>query len=1056
MSSSRFLTVIVGIAATASVVAHDFVDEFNGNSVDTSLWTVDTGQGVVSVANGFLSLSAPSSASGFPALTCATNPFAAGSWTFEIRMRYTNLHGGHGDGVELFRSPDGDGSPYKTIIWQDLNNLAFFCSNTLMFVISGGDTEWHTYRLVYTVEQNVFAAYVDEVKRGEVPAEAQCDTIRIGNPRSGCCNGWNSFDVDYVRITPAEDTWHVNPANGHLYKRTDTMNWKDARRQAVLWGGQLVTINDQAEQDWLLQTFGDSEDLFIGLRDVKPPLQKWRWESGEAVSYTNWNTGEPTDTVAEPVVMLNNGLAGKWNNVPMSFLARGIVERTPPQVQRLAVGSDGATVTSDPLEPGKRYVIEASGSWQIALDGRLADANYWRDQDGVWREKSAPGLLVNNQNVAWMGSPEGVYYATHTYSPSHVYRYIVVGNGEPISFRVNDTQYDDNFGGLQVRIYSPVPTTGTQADALWPLHYVDRNNTGFFPWAIGPDVPQVRWSLPNVGLAVLVSSNGNVYCLSNAALQCFSPDGLLLSQATLPGSQISIGGVIGADGSVFLLAHQYIAAFDENLNLRWQYSDGGLCGPVVDDAGNLYYGGWFGGGQLYSRTPSGQLSWSLPLSEEMFPRMVLGPDNLIYLKALHSPRIYVFSIDGQSLGNFDGRGNGGMTPVFDSDGTFYTTTADGMLHCFNPDRTPRWEQNIGATVDTTLALAPDHRVVSQTFSSGLLLSFLFDGTQLWSTPQDASAYQHIRLDAQGTATNANFANRIWSVDFMGSPMWNQQFAGTDMIASHVIGPDGTIYATAGGLLGTLYAIGPGSPVLQETFLTIDNTTIKRGETADLAARLALGRNSGGARNRTVRFYIDHVVLGQAVTDWRGIATLPYAAPSNMAIGPHVLTANFDGDTNFWNCEGDGTLYVRRPVSQVEGQIFLENYEPDPTGQSITFELLDGGGQTLADTVAILDSTGHYSFEMTYEGPCSLRAKGSHWLSSVVSGLNLSESAPAIANMQLPNGDADGDNLVSLIDLNRILIEFTSTASTDTDLDGSGKVDLPDLNIVFLNFARAGQ
>src|SRR5438105_7832060 len=59
---------------------------------------------------------------------------------------------------------------------------------------------------------------------------------------------------------------------GHLYAPLTLgggqWSWSQLEANAVALGGHLVTINDQAEEDWLLSTFGRLGSFWIGLNDV--------------------------------------------------------------------------------------------------------------------------------------------------------------------------------------------------------------------------------------------------------------------------------------------------------------------------------------------------------------------------------------------------------------------------------------------------------------------------------------------------------------------------------------------------------------------------------------------------------------------------------------------------------------------------------------------------------------------------------------------------------------------------------------------------------------------
>ena len=81
-------------------------------------------------------------------------------------------------------------------------------------------------------------------------------------------------------------TWVVNPTNGHAYKRIQCKTWKDARAMAIAEEAHLVSINDEAEQKWLVEVFG-RDPFLIGLTPVENQTE-WQWTSGEPVAYTNW------------------------------------------------------------------------------------------------------------------------------------------------------------------------------------------------------------------------------------------------------------------------------------------------------------------------------------------------------------------------------------------------------------------------------------------------------------------------------------------------------------------------------------------------------------------------------------------------------------------------------------------------------------------------------------------------------------------------------------------------------------------------------------------------
>jgi len=85
-----------------------------------------------------------------------------------------------------------------------------------------------------------------------------------------------------------------NPKNGHYYSLTKSTTWTDAQAEAKGLGGDLITINNPDEQQWILNTFGTTGNYWIGL---KKNLSNgaWEWTNGEAVNYLNWSPNEPNN-----------------------------------------------------------------------------------------------------------------------------------------------------------------------------------------------------------------------------------------------------------------------------------------------------------------------------------------------------------------------------------------------------------------------------------------------------------------------------------------------------------------------------------------------------------------------------------------------------------------------------------------------------------------------------------------------------------------------------------------------------------------------------------------
>ena len=149
--------------------------------------------------------------------------------------------------------------------------------------------------------------------------------------------------------------WQRDPATEHYYKQVDGLTWVEAEAHAVTLGGHLVTINDQAEQDWLATTFTDTE-LWIGMND-RAVEGTWVWSSGEPVTYENWFPGQPNEYVSQPpgdpfqgedAAVMRGGPGGAlgWNDLPENGRLGAVVEVTSlaPHAATLVVRAELAAL----------------------------------------------------------------------------------------------------------------------------------------------------------------------------------------------------------------------------------------------------------------------------------------------------------------------------------------------------------------------------------------------------------------------------------------------------------------------------------------------------------------------------------------------------------------------------------------------------------------------------------------------------------------------------------------------------------------------------------------
>lgn len=144
----------------------------------------------------------------------------------------------------------------------------------------------------------------------------------------------------------------VNPANDHTYYLLDSDRWTASQTEAVGLGGNLVTINDAAENEWVFSTFAplvnNEYGLWIGLNDVSTE-GSFVWASGEISGYTNWGGAEPDDLPAVGgqdyavlLSVLDAGIQpGQWgdiNEVTQDLaVVYGVVEVAPEPAPMLLI-----------------------------------------------------------------------------------------------------------------------------------------------------------------------------------------------------------------------------------------------------------------------------------------------------------------------------------------------------------------------------------------------------------------------------------------------------------------------------------------------------------------------------------------------------------------------------------------------------------------------------------------------------------------------------------------------------------------------------------------------
>uniref|UniRef100_A0A669B8V2 Mannose receptor, C type 1b n=1 Tax=Oreochromis niloticus TaxID=8128 RepID=A0A669B8V2_ORENI len=98
----------------------------------------------------------------------------------------------------------------------------------------------------------------------------------------------------------------------YLY-RNETKKWSDAQKACRKEGGDLVSIRNVEDQSFIISQLGyaSTDELWIGLNDRKRE-RLFVWSDHSPVSYTSWDSREPTVTSEQQDCVLIRGENGNW------------------------------------------------------------------------------------------------------------------------------------------------------------------------------------------------------------------------------------------------------------------------------------------------------------------------------------------------------------------------------------------------------------------------------------------------------------------------------------------------------------------------------------------------------------------------------------------------------------------------------------------------------------------------------------------------------------------------------------------------------------------------
>ncbi|MFN3690354.1 MAG: SpoIID/LytB domain-containing protein, partial [Fimbriimonadales bacterium] len=235
-------------------------------------------------------------------------------------------------------------------------------------------------------------------------------------------------------------------------------------------------------------------------------------------------------------------------------------------------------------------------------------------------------------------------------------------------------------------------------------------------------------------------------------------------------------------------------------------------------------------------------------------------------------------------------------------------------------------------------------------------------------------------------------------------------------------------------------------VRRATTISVPRATGRRGQTITLQGTLRQTLDNTPLSGRTLTFKVNNAIVGTAVTDSAGVATLRYTIPLSLPLGNQSLRVEFDGDSTYAASFSTNTLTVA-PV-RVQGQVALEGVA-NPQGTPVRFIVQAGSQQQSIDLN--LGANGSYAFDTVLTGAATVRVStpGGVWLCAQTS-TTLSDLI--LLDFALKAGDLNQDDAIDDADLLLVLFAFGSGDSR-ADVNRDGVVDDADLLIVLFNFGQ---
>ena len=343
---------------------------------------------------------------------------------------------------------------------------------------------------------------------------------------------------------------------GHFLKcvEHDSFTWQQAKEKCESMGGYLASVTS-AEKQTLIQSLCNTTYAWLGGQEVNG---QWTWLTDETWGYTNWNSGEPSES--GDGVGLRKNIDGTWAARKTDINGRSICEWD--SLEAAYYGVQGYSFYNGHTF---KYYSDTK-TWTDAkafceeLGGHLATSTS--------TEKQAFIETLTNSNACWLGGQK--VSNTWQWITGETWNYTNWNNGEP-----NDTASD----GMATQIY---------ASGKWDDTDVYNSKKFICEWDY--DIRERAGSGVSSGNILSLSDNSNVVSTSDAVTQGYKfynghtfkyfSDNVLWPEAKAACE--ALGGHLAtstsAEKNTFLTTVStnvvWLGAIDENKNDNWEWVTG--------------------------------------------------------------------------------------------------------------------------------------------------------------------------------------------------------------------------------------------------------------------------------------------------------------------------------------------------------------------------------------------------------------------------------------------------------------------------------------------------